>query len=88
MIGFVNLAVFGLLGLTVLYVLLSIYLRSLERERLEKQWDAGGIPGDREDHIRRGLDAHRHGLRVRLLWLVYIIPIAVVSALVWILNFE
>lgn len=88
MIGFFKLAVFGLLGLSVLYVLLSVYLRSLERERLEKEWDAGGVPGTREDHIDRGLAAHRNSLRKRLLWLVYIIPIAVVTALVWILNFE
>jgi Mg2+/citrate symporter len=88
MIGFVKLAVFGLLGLSVLYVLLSIYLRSLERERLEKEWDGGGIPGDRDAHVHQGLSAHRHSLRKKLLWLVYIIPIAVVTALVWILNFE
>jgi Mg2+/citrate symporter len=88
MVGFFKLAVFGLLGLSVLYVALSIYLRSLERERLEKEWDAGGIAGDRVDHIQRGLASHRHSLRRRLLWLVYIIPIAVVTALVWILNFE
>jgi Mg2+/citrate symporter len=88
MVGFFKLAVFGLLGLSVLYVALSIYLRSLERERLEKEWDAGGIAGDRDDHIQRGLASHRHSLRRRLLWLVYIIPIAVVTALVWILNFE
>lgn len=88
MVGFFKLAVFGLLGLSVLYVALSIYLRSLERERLEKEWDAGGIAGDRDDHIQRGLASHRHSLRRRLLWLVYIVPIAVVTALVWILNFE
>lgn len=88
MVGFFKLAVFGLLGLSVLYVILSIYLRSLERERLEKEWDAGGIAGDRDGHIQRGLVAHRHGLRVKLLWLVYIIPITVVTALVWILNFQ
>ena len=58
------------------------------RERLEKEWEAGGIAGDRDDYIQRGLASHRHSLRRRLLWLVYIIPIAVVTALVWILNFE
>ncbi len=88
MVGLLKLAVFGLMGLSVLYVTLSIYLRSLERERLEKEWDAGGIAGGRDDHIKRGLASHRHSLRVKLLWLVYIIPIAGVSALVWILNFQ
>ena len=60
----------------------------LERERLEKQWDAGGVPGDRDDHVRRGLDSYNHSLRHRLIWLVYIIPTVTVVTLVWILNFD
>lgn len=88
MIGFFKLAIFGLIGLTIIYLSLSVYLRSLERERLENEWEAGGIPGDRDDHVSRGLQVYRHSLRRRLLWLVYIIPIAVITALVWILNFD
>lgn len=88
MIGFFKLAVFGFLALTVLYLLLSVYFRSLERERLEKEWDAGGIAGDRDDHVTRGVNAYNHSLRRKLVWLVYIIPTITVAALVWILNFE
>lgn len=88
MIALLNLAVFGFLALSLLYLLLSVYFRSLERERLEKQWDAGGVPGDRDDHVRRGLDSYNHSLRHRLIWLVYIIPTVTVVTLVWILNFD
>lgn len=88
MIGFFKLAVYGLVGLTLLYLVLSVFLRSLERERLEKEWDAGGIPGSRDDHVQQGLDRHRHSLRRKLLWLVYVIPIVTVVALVWLLNFK
>ena len=34
------------------------------------------------------MEAYNKGLRRRLLWLVYIIPTAVVSALVYLLNFH
>ena len=88
MIGFVKLAVFGLLGLSVLYVLLSIYLRSLERERLEKEYDQGDVTGPRDEYIAQGLHAYEGSLRRKLIWLVFVIPTIVVLALVWILNFS
>ena len=37
MIGFIRLAVFGFIGLTVLYFLVSIYSRSTRREELERR---------------------------------------------------
>lgn len=88
MIGLLKLFVFGFVGLTALYLLLSVYFRSLERERLEKEWDAGGIAGSSDDHVQTGLSAYRHSLRRKLIWLVYIIPVCAILALVWTLNFE
>ncbi|HMO06927.1 MAG TPA: hypothetical protein PKD10_04665 [Paracoccaceae bacterium] len=88
MIPLVRLAVFGFIALSVIYVLVSIYSRSVRRERLEKQWDAAQGPGDRAAFIAAGMEAYNKGLRRRLLWLVYIIPTAVVSALVYLLNFH
>ena len=39
-----------------IYVILSLYLRSLERERLEEEWDAAnpGRGGDRPGRAGRG----------------------------------
>lgn len=88
MIALIRLAVFGLAGLTVLYVLLSIYARSLERERLEKRWLAEGASGDRDTYVEAGLAVYRASLRRRLLVLVYVIPIVGVSVLVYVLNFS
>lgn len=88
MIAFFKLALFGYLALTVIYWLLAIYFRSLERERLEKDYDHGDLTGSREAFIAEGLAAYEHSLRRRLVWLVFIIPTAVVIALVWILNFS
>jgi hypothetical protein len=87
MIGLVRLGFFLLVGLTVLYVLISIYARSLERERLEKEWDAAQGPGDRAAHIEQGMAAYAGSLRRKLLWGVYIVPVAVISVLVYVLNF-
>ena len=88
MIAFFKLALFGYIALTVIYWLLAIYFRSLERERLEKEYDHGEIAGLRDAHIAQGLADYEGSLRRRLIWLVFIIPTAVVIALVWILNFS
>jgi hypothetical protein len=88
MIGFFKLALFGYIGLTIIYWLLAIYSRSVERERLEKHYDAGDVTGPRDDYIAQGLAAYENSLRRRLIWLVFVIPTGVVVALVWILNFS
>ena len=47
MIAFARLAVIGLIAMTVMYFVLSIYSRSVRREKLEKEWDAEhGAGGD------------------------------------------
>ena len=37
--GFIRLVIFGFVGLSVIYVLLSIYSRSIRREKLENEWE-------------------------------------------------
>jgi hypothetical protein len=80
-----------LIGSTLIYVLLSIYYRSVERERLEKDWDTDplrdGLPADERDaYIETGMDAYRHSLRRRLIWLVYIVPLVAISVIVYAVN--
>ena len=88
MIGILRSAFFGFIGLTVIYVLVAIYSRSVRREKLEKKFDAGGIEGDRETYIAEGMQAYEHGLKHRLLWLVYIIPTVVVVVTVYFVNYQ
>lgn len=88
MIGIVRLVVFGFVALTVLYFLISIYSRSVRREGLEKTFDAGGVEGARDAYIEAGMRAYEHGLRRRLLWLVYILPTAIVAATIYFVNFQ
>lgn len=88
MIAIIRLAVFGFIGLTIIFFLVSIYSRSVRREKLEKRFDAGGIEGDRDAYIERGMIAYEKGLRRRLLWLVYIIPTVVVAVTVYFVNYQ
>ncbi|MDB5659605.1 MAG: hypothetical protein JWS10_2220 [Cypionkella sp.] len=88
MIGILRAAILGFIILSVAYVLISIYSRSVRREKLEKKFDAGGIEGDRESYIRGGMQTYEKGLRRRLLWLVYIIPAVVVTATVYFVNYQ
>jgi Ca2+/Na+ antiporter len=87
MVAMLRLAIVGFVVMTVLYVLLSIYSRSLRREELEKEWDAAQGPGERGEYIEAGMAAYQTGLRRKLLWLVYVIPTLVFLVLLYVLNF-
>ena len=88
MIGILKLAFFGLIALTVLYFLIGIYSRSVRRGTLERKFEAGGIEGDRDAYIEAGMQAYEHGLKRRLLWLVYIIPTVVGVVTVYFVNYQ
>ena len=88
MIGILRAAVLGFILLSVVYVMISVYSRSVQREKLEKKFDAGGVEGDRDAYIETGMQAYKQSLRHRLLWLVYIIPAVVVSAIVYFVNYQ
>ena len=89
MIAFVRLAVFGFIAMTIMYVLLSIYSRSVERERLEKQWDGehdGGETPARDAYIEAGMKDYEKSLRKKLIWLVYVIPTLAVLLVIYLTN--
>ncbi len=81
------------IGLTVIYVLVSIYSRSVRREKLEKHWDTdpaneGAPQAARDAFIAAGMEKYRHGLRRRLIWLVYVIPMVAVAVIVYAVNVQ
>ncbi len=73
--------------MTVLYVLISLYSASIRREKLEKQWEAEGQPGDRADYVRAGMKDYRQSLRRRLILLVYVVPFVLISVTLYLVNF-
>jgi hypothetical protein len=87
-LGWIRLAVVGYVGLTIVYFIMKVYLRSVQRERLEKRFDAGGIDGDRTAYIDEGMARYDKSLKKNLLWLIYIIPTAAVAVTLYILNFQ
>lgn len=93
MIAIFRAGVLGFVLLTVVYVMVSIYSRSVRREKLEKAWDSdpareGAAKDERDAYIEAGMETYRHGLRRKLIWLVYVIPMAVVLATVYYINYQ
>ena len=93
MIGMLRAGVLAFVILTVVYLLVSVYSRSIRREKLEDAWDTdpareGAEKDQRDAYIEAGMQAYRHGLRRKLIWLVYIIPMAVVLATVYAVNYQ
>ena len=86
--GWIRLLLMALAVLTVIYFLVSIYSRSVRRERLEKRFDAGDVEGDRDTYIAEGMAAYEHGLRKRLIWLVIVVPLVAMAAVVYVVNWD
>ncbi|MEL6841053.1 MAG: hypothetical protein AAFP85_17355 [Pseudomonadota bacterium] len=88
--GFVKLVVFGFIGLTVIYWSISLYSRSVRKERLENEFDAdhpdGGAPGARDAFITEGLKAYDGSIRPKLIGLVYVVPTVVIAAIAYTIN--
>ena len=88
MIAILTFAVIGFLVLTVIYLLVSVYSRSVRREKLEKEFDGGDIAGDRDAFVEKGLQAYQHSLRRWLILLVYVIPTAAVTVTIYLVNYS
>lgn len=90
MIAFIRLMVFGFVIMTIFYVLINIYSRSVRREKLENIWDEenpdGGDAQARDTYIEQGMREYEGSLRKKLIWLVYVIPTIVVCLLIYLTN--
>ena len=85
--GFVRLVVFGFLLLSVIYLSLSWFTRSLRRESLENEWDEDQPEGiSRDDYVTAGIKEYNDGLRPKLLLLVYVIPTVLIATIVYLTN--
>lgn len=88
--GFIRLIVLGFVGLSLLYFLISVYSRSVRREKLEKEWDETSAEGDdlaaRDIYIKGGLTEYEHGFRKKMIILVYVIPPVFVATILYLTN--
>jgi len=90
MLALIRLVIFGFIAMTIAYGAVSIYSRSLRREKLEDEW-AEDHPGDtdsaeREAFVNKGMEEYKNGLRRKLIWLVYVIPTILVIGIVVVIN--
>jgi hypothetical protein len=88
--GFVRLVVFGFLALSVIYLSVSVYARSVRREKLEKSW-AEDNPGSsdiaaRDAFVAMGIVEYNASYRPKLIGLVYVVPTVIVATIVYITN--
>ena len=88
--GFIRLVIFGFIGLTVIYFSVSIYSRSVRKERLEKEYDAnhpdGGASGGRDAFVSEGLQSYDASIRPRLIGLIYVVPTVVIGTIIVMIN--
>jgi len=87
MFGWIRLGVMGLIALTVVYVCASWFSKSVRREKLEIEFDAGGIEGDRAEFIKQGLKEYDGSLRRKLILGVYVVPVILVVVVNYMMNF-
>lgn len=76
-----------LVVLSVIYVSLSLYSRARCRDKLEAEWDAGGIAAPRDRFVRDGLKDYDGSLRRKLILGVYIVPLMLVCLIIYFVNF-
>lgn len=85
--GFIRLVVFGFIFLSIIYLCLAWYSRSVRREKLENEWDEEKPEGISQDEfVRKGLLKYQNGLRPKLLGLVYVVPTVVISVIIYVTN--
>lgn len=91
--GWLRLAFFMYVALTVIYFVTSIYSRSVRREKLEKLWDTdptkeGAPQAERTAFIESGMQAYDKGLKKQLLWLIYILPTIGFALTIYFINWH
>jgi hypothetical protein len=88
--GFIKLVVFGFIGLSIIYLSISVYSRSVRKERLEKRFDSehpdGGEAGARDAFITDGMNAYNSSIRPKLIGLVYVVPTVAIAIIAYTIN--
>lgn len=77
-----------LIVLSVIYVALSIYSRSVRRRKLAARWDSKEVlTVDRETFIERGLRKYDASFRRKLILGVYVVPLTLIALIIYVTNF-
>lgn len=87
MLGFIRLAVFGFLFLSVIFVCLSLYSRAVRKGKLRDEWTQGGKDLDEDSFVQQGLKDYEGSLRRKLIWGVYVVPVVLVVLIIYLTNY-
>lgn len=94
MFALARLVVVGFVVLTIVYVCLSLYSRSVRKGKLNAEWIEQHGEGDYDDDpnyeafIDRGLQDYDGSLRRKLILGVYIIPVVLMITMIYLMNFS
>jgi len=88
MLGFLRLAVFGFLALSVVFVCLSFYSRAVRKGKLRAEWEEGARDVDEDTFVDQGLKEYEGSLRRKLIWGVYVVPMVGVCVIIYLTNFS
>lgn len=87
MFALVRLLAIAFVILTVVYIVLSLWSRSVRRGKLREWWVEEGRPGDLETYTENGLKDYDSSLRRKLILGVYVIPFTAVGIIIYLTNF-
>lgn len=87
MAALVRLMIVGFIVLTVIYVCLSLYSRAVRKGKLRAQWHEGPQDQPLDVFVDEGLAEYDTSLRRKLILSVYVIPVILVSVVVYLTNF-
>lgn len=87
MFGLFRLVIIGFIVLTIIYVCLSLYSRSVRKGKLREEWYEGSQDVPLEQFQEEGLKEYDRSLRRRLILSVYVIPVILVSVIIYLTNF-
>ena len=87
MFAFVRLGIILLIALSVVYLCLSLYSRSRRKEKLRAEWEEGDKTIDWQNFKTKGLKEYDQSLRAKLIFGVYVVPIALVAFVIYATNF-
>lgn len=88
MIALARLLFIGFIVLTVIYVCLSLYSRAVRKGKLRAEWDENPTDQEREDFVDQGLEDYDGSLRRKLILGVYVVPVILVSIIIYLTNFS
>jgi len=87
MAALVRLMVVGFIVLTVIYVCLSLYSRAVRKGKLRAEWQEGPQNQTLDEFLDEGLEEYDKSLRRKLILSVYVIPVILVSVVIYLTNF-